>query len=195
MHLQTHFIPEGVCERMERHVDEAREPKPTRSKRDRTAAVVEDEDEDSIEPGMKLPRSVLDGCEASFKAADEKRQKASTSFFDDTGLMVLTCRHDTVLFAVNMHSAGEKQFYALTLLESLFQHLQIDIKVGALYDVACALERACKKWGFLERYWDRISFAVLIFHAFGHEWVCQLLNSPRKKPGFGFTDGEGCERY
>ncbi|KAJ7687632.1 hypothetical protein B0H17DRAFT_1136182 [Mycena rosella] len=32
-------------------------------------------------------------------------------FYDDTTLMVLLCRHDRVLWLVNMHSMGEKQFY------------------------------------------------------------------------------------
>ena len=41
--------------------------------------------EDRLENGMKVPTSVLDGCGGSFQAADEKRQKASTCFFADTG--------------------------------------------------------------------------------------------------------------
>ncbi|KIJ91052.1 hypothetical protein K443DRAFT_126338 [Laccaria amethystina LaAM-08-1] len=53
----------------------------------------------------------------------EKRVKASTQFFSDTGLMALLCRHDRVLWLVNMTSAGEKQHYALVLLEHLFNHL------------------------------------------------------------------------
>ncbi|EDR00252.1 uncharacterized protein LACBIDRAFT_334226 [Laccaria bicolor S238N-H82] len=53
----------------------------------------------------------------------EKRVKASTQFFSDTGLMALLCRHDRVLWLVNMTSAGEKQHCALVLLERLFNHL------------------------------------------------------------------------
>ncbi|KDQ06045.1 hypothetical protein BOTBODRAFT_86138, partial [Botryobasidium botryosum FD-172 SS1] len=33
-----------------------------------------------------------------------------------------------------------------------------------------------------------------VFHAYGHQWPCQLVYHPRKRVGFGFTDGEGCER-
>ena len=66
-------------------------------------------DDDFYEPDMKVPASVLDGCHESFAAADEKRRKASTNFFSDTGLMALLCRHDRVLWLVNMTSAGEKQ--------------------------------------------------------------------------------------
>ncbi|KAF9503718.1 hypothetical protein BS47DRAFT_1402133 [Hydnum rufescens UP504] len=33
-----------------------------------------------------------------------------------------------------------------------------------------------------------------VFHAYGHQWVCQLWYHPRKSDGWGLTDGEGCER-
>jgi hypothetical protein len=37
----------------------------------------DDDDDDGYEhPELLLPRSVLDGCEASFTAADERRRKA-----------------------------------------------------------------------------------------------------------------------
>ncbi|KAK6972164.1 hypothetical protein R3P38DRAFT_3207371 [Favolaschia claudopus] len=190
----TRFISEDVLARMEEYVDSQRKPSRRRTKKPRHNK--EDEEEDDYDSaGQKLPRSVLDACEASFKAADEKRVKASTKFFDNTGLMALVCRHDNVLFLANMKSAGEKQFYVLALIETLFQHLPTDIRVGLLYDVVCILERSCLKWGFLERYMDRLEFAVSVFHAFGHEWACQLVYHPRKRVGFGFTDGEGCERF
>lgn len=40
----------------------------------------------------------------------------------------------------------------------------------------------------------RIGWGVSVFHAFGHEAACQALYHPQKCPGFGCTDGEGCER-
>ncbi|KAJ7607986.1 hypothetical protein B0H17DRAFT_967487 [Mycena rosella] len=49
--------------------------------------------------------------------------------------------------------------------------------------------------GFLGRFMDRLAFAVSVFHAFVHEWACQLLYHPRKCKGFGFTNGEGCKRF
>ncbi|KAJ6524780.1 hypothetical protein B0H19DRAFT_1214956 [Mycena capillaripes] len=167
-----------------------------RPRKRRAAAQAVEEEEDGYEhERLLLPRSVLDGCEASFKAADEKRQKASTEFFEDTALMALVCRHDRVLWVANMHTAGERQFYVVALMYTLFQHLPHDIRVGLLYDVACAFESSCLKWGFLAPFMDRIAFAVSVFHAFGHEWACQLLYHPRKRVGFGYTNGEGCERF
>lgn len=31
-------------------------------------------------------------------------------------------------------------------------------------------------------------------HAYGHEWLCQLIYNPRLMDGQGLTDGEGVER-
>ncbi|KAJ7727054.1 hypothetical protein B0H16DRAFT_1331768 [Mycena metata] len=195
-HPHSRFVPESVARKTEEYVESVRQQKKTkRPKKNNGVVVDEEEDEDCYEHGLPLPRSVLDGCEASFKAADEKREKASTDFFEDTALMALLCRHDRVLFVVNMHSAGEKQFNVVALMETLFQHLPLNIRVGLLYDVACSFERSCRKWGFLSRFLERLAFAVSVFHAFGHEWACQLLYHPRKRIGFGFTNGEGCERF
>jgi hypothetical protein len=154
-----------------------------------------DSNEDGFEPTMKVPISVLNDCGESFKAADERRVKASTQFFSDTGVMALLCRHDRVLWLVNMTSPGERQHYALALLNKLFAHLPPSIRVGLLYDIGCQLHRSCVKWGFLSDFLDRITFGISVFHAYGHQWPCQLIYHPRKCVGFGLTDGEGCERF
>jgi Kyakuja-Dileera-Zisupton transposase len=39
-----------------------------------------------------------------------------------------------------------------------------------------------------------ISHLIGIFHAFAHQYECQVLFSPRNIVGIGLTDGEGCER-
>ncbi|KAJ7809346.1 hypothetical protein B0H14DRAFT_2867323 [Mycena olivaceomarginata] len=175
LHPDTHFLPEHLGSKMEEYVD---------SQRKATVEEIDDEADDHYEHAdLKLPRSVLNTCEASFKAADETRQKASSQFYSDTGLMALLCRHDRVLWLVNMHSAGEKQFNVWLLLETLMQHLPLDIVVGILYDIACQAERSVRKWGFLGRYIDRLRFAVsVVYH-------------PLKCEGFGFSNGEGCERF
>ncbi|KAI6016833.1 hypothetical protein BKA83DRAFT_4059403 [Pisolithus microcarpus] len=152
-------------------------------------------EDDVFEEGMRITTSVLKGCNESFTAADERRQKASTQFFSDTGVMALLCRHDRVIYLANMTSAGEKQHYALALVKALFNHLPSNFHVGLLYDIGCQLEQSCRKWGFLKSYLPRISFAISVFHAFGHQWACQLIYHPRKREGFGLSDGEGCERF
>ena len=39
-----------------------------------------------------------------------------------------------------------------------------------------------------------IRFATSAFHAYAHEWSCQLKYNPRLNKGFGLSDGEGSER-
>ncbi|KAJ7635871.1 hypothetical protein B0H17DRAFT_961379, partial [Mycena rosella] len=194
-HPKTHFVPEVDAARTEAYVDKVCQVEEKRAKRQKAMEDVLEAEDGYEHPELLLPRSVLDGCEASFKAADEKREKASTEFFEDTAIMGLLCRHDRVLWLVNMHSAGEKKFNVVVLMEMLFQHLPLNITVGLLYDVACSFECPCRKWGFLGRFMDRLAFAVSVFHASGHEWACQLLYHLRKRKRFGFTNGEGCERF
>ncbi|KIJ30560.1 hypothetical protein M422DRAFT_267904 [Sphaerobolus stellatus SS14] len=177
-HPQSHFIPEEELDQMEKLVEELRMK--NKGKRHYKTTV---------------PEEVLDECEESFIAAQAKIAKASAKHYADTGLMALLCRHDRVLWVVNLTSAGEKQFYAYALIKRLFKDLPQDWNVGLLYDIACQLQRSMLKWGFLEDLFPRLQFAVAVFHAFGHQWPCQLNFHPRKHEGFGLTDGEGCERF
>ncbi|KAG2030638.1 hypothetical protein BDR03DRAFT_1034737 [Suillus americanus] len=119
-------------------------------------------DEDSYEEGMRIPVSVLNGC-------DKKWEKPSTRFFTNTGLMALVCRHDRVLWIANLTSVGEKQHYAHALLDQF-----------------------CRKWNFLDdSTLSHIAFAVAVFHAYGHQWACKIIYHPRKREGFSLSDGEG----
>lgn len=151
--------------------------------------------DDYVEAGMKIPVSVLDECGSSFVAADEKREKASTQFFSDTGIMSFLCRHDRVLFTVNMTHRGERQHYALALIKRFMSEIPAGMTLGLLYDIACQLQRSMYKWGFLSDLFSRITFGISVFHAYGHAWPCQVIYHPRKCPGFGLSDGEGCERF
>ncbi|KAF8059310.1 hypothetical protein FPV67DRAFT_1426412 [Lyophyllum atratum] len=191
-HPRTVFVPESDADRMAQYVERVRPPKaPKPPKRSRQ----QNDEVDKYEETLRVPKSVLDSCESGFTAADDARVKASTQFFDDTALMAMLCRHDRVLWIVNMRSAGEKQHYALVLIETLFQHLPLAFRIGLLYDIACQLERSCVLWKFLKRHINRISFAISVFHAFGHQWACQVIYHPQKCLGFGLSDGEGCERF
>jgi hypothetical protein len=76
---------------MEDHVSDCRRGGAGTRKRPRQPV---EEVPDGYENGMRIPVSVLDGCNESFVAADEKREKASTRFFADTGVMALVCHHD-----------------------------------------------------------------------------------------------------
>ncbi|KAL1741682.1 hypothetical protein HDZ31DRAFT_44895 [Schizophyllum fasciatum] len=94
-----------------------------------------------------------------------------------------------------MTSAGEKQYYAVALMDALMENLPEDWRVGVLYDIACQMHASAVRYGIFNKYLHRLQFAVSIFHAFGHDWPCQIIYHPRKCIGFGLTDGEGCERF
>ncbi|KAH7100407.1 hypothetical protein BKA62DRAFT_597620, partial [Auriculariales sp. MPI-PUGE-AT-0066] len=144
---------------------------------------------------VRPANDILDECEASFLAAQEHVTKASKNYYSDTGLMALLCRHDRVLFIANMTTPGERQFTALALLKELEEELPTDWKIGVLYDIACQLSRSVDKYDLLETLSHRVTWAVSVFHAYGHQWACQLVFHPRKCKGFGLSDGEGCERF
>ncbi|KAI6010248.1 hypothetical protein BKA83DRAFT_4467559 [Pisolithus microcarpus] len=184
----TVFIPDSEVKAMEDFIEKQR------SCSSNHHSLAQTQQEDRFEDGMRVPISVLDGCGDSFHAADEKCQKASTCFFADTGLMALLCPHDHVLWLVNMTSAGEKQHYALVLVKNLFEHLASNMTVGLLYDIGCQLEHSCHKWKLLDDgILSRLKFGISVFHAYGHQWPCQIVYHPHKCVGFGLSDGKGCE--
>lgn len=45
-----------------------------------------------------------------------------------------------------------------------------------------------------ERAAGRLKFGTSVFHAYVHEWICQLSYNPRLNQGWGLSDGEGSER-
>ncbi|THU81002.1 hypothetical protein K435DRAFT_694536 [Dendrothele bispora CBS 962.96] len=188
IHPDTMFVSPDKVKAMEEEVGRRRNTR--NSKRPRRE---ENDGDDCLENGMKVPKSSLDGCEQSFNAANGTA-KGTLKGYDETALAGMFCPHGGCLFVVTMSSVGEKQHYILTLLQTLFEHLPDYWIVGFLYDIACHVERSCRKWGFLEEYLDRIVWGVSVFHAYGHEWPCQLVYHPRKCAGFGLCDGETCER-
>ena len=194
-HPRTVFITEADAQHMENYVDGIRPARPHNKKKKSNPSTDESTLEDGYEGPLCVPTSVLDGCEQSFLAADDQREKASMQFFASTALMAILCRHDRVLWVVDMWSAGEKQHYILILLEILFQHLPLQFAIGLLYDIGCQTHHSCMKWDFLKPYHHWLIFGISIFHTFGHQWPCQVIYHPRKCKGFGFSDGEGCEHF
>jgi len=132
-HPNSHFLSEAEVQEMEQIVADARRP----SKKGKQKA--------TVSKPLVVPDTVLDDCGKSFIAAQETVAKASTGFYSDTGLMALLCRHDRVLWLVNLTSTGEKQHYALALLRRLFSELPGDWTVGLLYDIACQIHRSIVK--------------------------------------------------
>lgn len=135
---RSYFIPEHEVDEMRYTVEKKRGNLPASANH-----------EDTVLPGLKMANHVYDSCTSRFIAADESSAKAEASIFADTGLMALVCRHDQVLFMVNLHDAGEKQYNALALLKRLFTELPPTWRVGVLYDIGCQLHNSIVKVGHL----------------------------------------------
>ncbi len=154
---------------------------------------------DKIMPGLKVTKETYDGCKQSFIAADEHRKKASKKYFDDTGVMAAVCCHGIPLLYINIWTPGEQQFYVLSLLAKLFEHLPEMWTIGCLYDIGCQgcqIDQALCKWDFFPSEWNScLTWGVSIFHAYGHQWACQLWYHPQKDECWGLSDGEVCEHF
>ncbi|KIJ40515.1 hypothetical protein M422DRAFT_79357, partial [Sphaerobolus stellatus SS14] len=191
-HPLSYFLSTEEVEAMEKYVEEARSGKGSKKKgaSKQTKPVIGDTSLSRL-----VPDDILEECMQSFIAAQEEIAKTSSKLYGSTGVMALLCRHDRVLWIVNLATPGEKQFYVYALLKRLLVNLPVSWHIGVLYDIACQIDRSMNKHGIFSEYRDRIHFAVSVFHAYGHQWICQLIYHPRKRWGFGFTDGEGCERF
>src|SRR5260370_41569117 len=155
----------------------------------------DDAKQNQIAAGLKLTEETYDGCESSFIAADGEQQKASKKYFHETGVMAAVCCHGAPLFYVSIWMPGKQQFYILTLLSKLIEHLPQSWTVGCLYDIGCQMDHSLKKWDIMPEWKSHLVWGVLIFHTYGHQWACQLWYHPRKDPIWGLSDGEVCKRF
>ncbi|KAJ7502581.1 hypothetical protein B0H11DRAFT_1712541 [Mycena galericulata] len=148
-----------------------------------------------------MPQEALDACESSWEAANEKKKKADPQRYDASGVFALTCRHSQVLFLCNIDTPGEQQQYIIAALEVVQEHLPPQATILQTYDVGCLTDNSCNLLTSLVQFplltpglRERVSFAINVMHAYGHQWVCQLIYNPRMRRGCGLTDGEGVER-
>ncbi|KAJ6462576.1 hypothetical protein C8R45DRAFT_841653 [Mycena sanguinolenta] len=143
----------------------------------------------------KIPQDVLDACETSWEAANEKKRKADPQRYDASGVFVVTCRHSQVLFMCNIDTPGKQQAYVIACIETIASLLPPSATILQTYDVGCVADHSLNLFPILSPgLRERISFCINVMYAFGHQWVCQLVYNPRMHRGCGLTDGEGVER-
>ncbi|EMD35682.1 hypothetical protein CERSUDRAFT_85646 [Gelatoporia subvermispora B] len=143
----------------------------------------------------KVPDAAVDSCQHGHEAANEEKAKTDPERFDDTGVMALVCSHDIPILMANIDTPGEQQKYAISLILWLFLLLPDNATVAGLYDIGCTTDRSINLYDLLPAHIvSRLVWAVSVMHAYGHEWVCQLVYNPRLAPGLGLRDGEGVER-
>ncbi|KZO94172.1 hypothetical protein CALVIDRAFT_465531, partial [Calocera viscosa TUFC12733] len=145
-------------------------------------------------PQFALPEEVVAACKESFKVAHEKDSHGMPGFHDEKGLVVGSCVHDIPLVVCNITTPGERQMYAIAIIQQIMAELPAPATLGLLYDVGCVLDHSCDLYGYLGALRPRVTMAVSILHSYGHQWACQLAYSPRRRAGFGLANGEGSER-
>ncbi|PLW17206.1 hypothetical protein PCANC_16245 [Puccinia coronata f. sp. avenae] len=119
----------------------------------------------------------MDRCTESHKAANDKRNQSTWKGCDDTGLMGCCCRHDAAISMLNIHKSGEQRALPLTLVDKLLKSIEPE-----------------RPRNLLPQDRGRLSFGTSVFHAYVHNWTCQLEYNPRFNTGWGLSDGEGLER-
>ncbi|KAK6992439.1 hypothetical protein R3P38DRAFT_3330946 [Favolaschia claudopus] len=147
-------------------------------------------------PKRRVPQEVIDSCEESWDAANEKKRRANPERYDASGVFVMTCRHGQVILLCNIDTPGEQQRYIVAMLETLFKMLPWNATLIQAYDVACITDHSLNLYPILsEGIRDRVAFVINGMHAYGHQWACQLVYSPRFRVGMGLSDHEGVERF
>ncbi|KAE9388805.1 hypothetical protein BT96DRAFT_947343 [Gymnopus androsaceus JB14] len=183
IHPNTFFIPEAEVQAWKQLVDSVSPRKQPTKPPHKRQKVNEDSDKtDHFEKGLWVPKSVLDGCLASFTAADDACIKGSTQFFDVTANMTLLCHHDRALFTVNINTAGEGQHFVLATLTKLFEHLPPTVGVHFLKCIGYGLSDG----EGAERLWHALSHLIAYGRVAGYYIRMYNLDSQ-----FNFYSEEG----
>ncbi|KAJ7917138.1 hypothetical protein B0H13DRAFT_1608630 [Mycena leptocephala] len=144
---------------------------------------------------LLIPQDVIDGCESTFEAANEKTQKGNSKRYDAAGVFLMTCRHGQILFFCNIYTPGEQQRYIVASLEELARHLPPKATILQAYDIGCVTDHSVNKYPILgESLHKNIRFIINHMHSYRHRWLCQLIYGPRFALGAGLTDHEDVER-
>ncbi|WVQ81162.1 hypothetical protein IAT38_003284 [Cryptococcus sp. DSM 104549] len=139
-------------------------------------------------------------CSDNWRAKDGGAGPEAYKGKSDTGLVAMVCRHGVALKGVNLYKSGEKLSYALSLIAYFLRDVAKDARAAILYDIACNLHGHFRKRDILrpEREGGRLKLALAVWHAYAHNWLCQMRYNPRYlEGGFGLsvTDGESVERH
>lgn len=147
----------------------------------------------AVESTKSRVHGLEDPCAESHKVANDERHGTTWERCDDSGLFGGACRHDVPLLYANVYKSGEKLYYPISILGRILSDFHSS-RIGILYDIGCQLEtHVFKRNIFAERQAD-LMFGTSVFHAFVHEWSCQVKNNPRLNISWVLSDGEGLER-
>ncbi|KAJ6469415.1 hypothetical protein C8R45DRAFT_837134 [Mycena sanguinolenta] len=142
-----------------------------------------------------IPQDAIDGCEATFQAANEKAQRGDPKRYDASGVFLMTCRHGQILFFCNIYTPGEQQRYIIASLEELACQLPSQATIFQAYDIGCVIDHSLDLYPILaDSLRNRVTFIINHMHSYRHEWACQVTFGPRFRLGAGIADHEDVER-
>ncbi len=130
-------------------------------------------------------------CSPNFKA--DNQESASSRAYEETGLMLASCRHDIPLRAINIVQSGERYAYPLALLRNILEDGECPENVVVVYDVSCRFS-ATARANLPATQFKRLEFKVPAFHVAAHGYGCQVVYHPCQSERMGLSDGESCER-
>ncbi|PLW23759.1 hypothetical protein PCANC_28644 [Puccinia coronata f. sp. avenae] len=104
------------------------------------------------------------------------------------------CRHDSVIYLANIHCTGKNRALPLSIIKRLLENIDSDWPVGVLYDLGCSLDKYINARHIFPKNCLCLKFGTLVFHAYVHEWPCQVLYNPWYQKGWALSDGESLER-
>ncbi|KAF8575132.1 hypothetical protein K439DRAFT_1370661 [Ramaria rubella] len=103
----------------------------------------------------------------------------------------MVCWHD--IFC-DSNTPGEQQFYAIVLIQQLTTMLPPIAMIGILYNIACTIVEVFQfKHNLIPDIASCLSCGTAVFHAYAHQFCCQIVYHPCKRLGFGWSNGEGNE--
>ncbi|KAI7949834.1 hypothetical protein MJO28_008655, partial [Puccinia striiformis f. sp. tritici] len=140
-----------------------------------------------------------DRCTQQHTAADNVCNGKTWIACDERGLFGMACRHDQILQLINIVQSGEKAHFTMTMIKKLIESTNkgegYTKKLAFLYDIGCNIEKGITQNQFPEHLEaNLLRFGTSVFHAYVHQWSCQLGYNPKLNDGWGMLDGERMER-
>ncbi|KAF8583382.1 hypothetical protein K439DRAFT_1348747, partial [Ramaria rubella] len=124
-----------------------------------------------------VPSRSLDECEKSHHAVCDCSNDNTKRLYASKGLMAMVFCHDIPLFFCDITMPGKQQFYAIALIRQLAAPTAT---IGLLYDITCMLDRSIAKHDLIPKLASWLSCGTAVFHAYTHQFCCQIVYHPRK---------------
>ncbi|KAF9036399.1 hypothetical protein BJ165DRAFT_1417245 [Panaeolus papilionaceus] len=133
-------------------------------------------------------------CDDRWKNMANEKTARMWGIFDETGILLVLCRHSHVLLVMDMVRSGEQSKYPLAALDRLLDAFGSDLAIG--YDIGCKFGTTVKNSPLgLQAEELHTRFLVGNFHGHAHNRKCQLRNLAAYIDGTGLDPFEGCESY